>query len=251
MSGDEAKAIAETLELFQILGDKNIDDEYRGAYIKLINSLTLNKTIGYDKIPFVVSQQAPQQWGFFHYKPLLEFIKKKQVLTFTFVNDNNVNINLTIHPYQLLEFNHKWFLLGYSRVDKTIRVIGFDRIMPDFKIESDIKFDDSKISHIMKYTEDMFGVCPLENEKIQTIEFYVSNKYKYLLERHPLHQSQKIFKQSHELITKVTIRVIPTHELIQWFLSHCENVLVDSIKIKNILKQIVKFRFEENKIILS
>jgi hypothetical protein len=142
-------------------------------------------------------------------------------------------------------------LLGYSQLNKQLKVYGFDRIMPEFDIITTIKFNDSKRKEVIKYAKVMYGVYPLPNEKKQYIDFYVSNKYKYLLETHPLHPSQKIEEQTHSLITKVTINVIPTHELIQWFLAHCQNVLVDSVNIKNQIKVIAKLRFEENKIELS
>jgi predicted DNA-binding transcriptional regulator YafY len=251
LSGDEAQAMAETLELFSIIGDKNMNEEYRGAYIKLINSLSIHQTSNKEPIPFVVSQQAPQQWGFFHYKPLLEHIKKKEVIKFYYLNLSGPVDCVIVHPYQLLEFNHEWYLLAYTQATKQLKVYGFDRIMPEFDIIQTIKFNDSKRKQVIKFAKDMYGVYPLANEKKQLIEFYVSNKYKYLLETHPLHSSQKISPQYHELITKITINVIPTHELIRWFLAHCENVLVDSTHIKEKIMAIAKLRFEENKIALK
>lgn len=66
-----------------------------------------------------------------------------------------------IHPYQLLEFENKWYLLGYSETKKKLRVYGFDRIMPDFDLMKNIKFNDTKRNEVVKYSKYMFGVYPL------------------------------------------------------------------------------------------
>ncbi len=249
LSNDEAQIMAETLELWSTISKKHMNDECRGACIKLINSLSVKKATTHDSIPLVVSQQAPQQWGFFHYKPLLEHIKKKEVIKIFYLSLTEADI-IVVHPYQLLEFNHKWYLLAYSQLSKQLKVYGFDRIMPDFDVITTIKFNDSKRKEVVKYAKDMYGVYPLKNEKKQIIKFYVSNKYSYLLEMNPLHHSQKISRQTHPLLTRMTIKVIPTHELIQWFLAHCENVLLDTDNIKNRIRDIAQLRFEKNKIVL-
>lgn len=54
-----------------------------------------------------------------------------------------------------------------------------------------------------------------------------------------------------ELLTHIVINVIPTHELIQWFLANCQDVLVDTENIKSIISAIGKERFEKNRITLS
>lgn len=249
---DESNTFLETMDLLEIIAEKSISDEAKGAYIKLKNHLSLNKHQTKSIIPYVVSQRAPQQWGFFHYKALLEHIKRKEPFTMIYYSlKENEMVEETTHPYQLLEFDARWYLLGYSESKKRLRVYGLERIMPDWDVNKKITFKESKRKEVVKYSKNMYGVYPLYEAKKQLIKFYVSKSYEYILEMNPLHSSQKIVDRNHELITLITVELIPTHELIRWFLANCENVMVDTDNIKDIIKDIARDRFERNKIKLK
>jgi hypothetical protein len=64
------------------------------------------------------------------------------------------------------------------------------------------------------------------------------------MQTNPLHSSQKIIDKSHEFITLYSINVIPTHELLQWFLAHLGDVKMASpmlaFEIARILNQFQK-----------
>lgn len=252
LSADEAQILVETLDLLEVIAEKSISDEAGGAYIKLKNSLSLTQNLPKNAIPYVVCQRSPQQWGFFHYKPLLELIRKKEPFSMVYysLNENDMQEETT-HPYQLLEFNNRWYLLGYSETKKGLRVYGLERIMPNWDVNRKVKFREGTRNEVTKYSKHMYGVYPISGAKKQLIEFYVSKSYEYLLQMNPLHASQKIVDHSHELITCMTVELIPTHELMQWFLGNCENVIVDTDNIKNHIKEIALNRFERNKIKLK
>lgn len=252
LTGAEGQILSETLGLLEIVAEKSISDEARGAFIKLKNCLSITQHIPKNTIPYVVSQRAPQQWGFFHYNALLEHIKKREPLMFAYYSMKKDEMILeTTHPYQLLEFDNRWYLLGYSELETRLKVYGLERIMPDWFVSKTLKFKESKRNEVLKYSKYMYGVYPLPGAKKEIIRFYVSKPYEYILEMNPLHVSQKIVDRGHLLITLITVVLIPTYELIQWFLANCENVMVDTDSIKNQIKDIAKDRFERNKIKLK
>ena len=252
LTGAEAQMLSETLGLLEIVAEKNISDEARGAFIKLKNSLSVTQHISKVNIPYVVSQRAPQQWGFFHYNTLLEHIRNRQPFTMAYYSMKKDEMFMeTTHPYQLLEFDNRWYLLGYSESEKKVRVYGLERIMPDWHLEKTLKFKEYKRKEVIKYAKFMYGMYPLQGEKKQIIRFYVSKPYEYILEMNPLHLSQKIVDRTDELITLITVNLIPTHELIQWFMANCESVIVDTPNIKATIKDIARERFERNVIKLK
>lgn len=229
LSSDEKEIIAKELEFLNILGDNNLSDEFKGAQIKLLQFLSPDNNLKKEKIPLSVTQTPPKRLGLYNYNFLIDHIKKREVIEMAYFSmEVQEPIDVIVHPYQLLEFDHRWYLLGYSQEEKKLRVYGLDRVLVIFSAIQKIKFNDSKRKEVIKYNKDMYGVYPLPGEKKQYVCFYVAKNFDHIMQTNPLHSSQKIIDDSHEFITLYGINVIPTHELLQWFLAHLGKVKMAS-----------------------
>ena len=63
---DEINILSETQDLLVAIGANHFSDDFKGAYIKLMNALQLSDKPKNNKLPYVFSQKAKQKFGFGH-----------------------------------------------------------------------------------------------------------------------------------------------------------------------------------------
>ena len=116
-----------------------------------------------------------------HYKKVLG-IKYKP-----FKSDKE--IDFTIHPYYLKQFNNRWFLFGLNDQYKTISNLALDRIIDFENLKK--KYIKNKDIDFNEYFEDIIGVTMPENGKLTKIELLFSNEEAPYVLTKPIHGSQK------------------------------------------------------------
>lgn len=246
LQDEEIEALKDANDLLQAFGGKQLNEAYNQAYIKLMDALDMDKKGKKNEIAPIYSEQPPPHSGFQHFYPILEAIKNKRVIQFDHVNYHKNDLTEPIvHPYQLIEFNHYWYVIGYSQERKAIRVFGLDRILTDISYP-EIPFNDSKIKEVKKYNQDMYGVFPYENEKKQVIVFLTTQFLANYIETHPIHASQLSLKCTIKNRSKFSIEVIPTLELTRWFFSNAPDVVVQHPLIRREIKKMATAAFERS-----
>lgn len=222
---NEIAALVAASEMLQVFSGSRVSQSFDTAVGKIMTSLKEKYDNKRKVLPLVFIEKSPKQSGWEHFEFLFKAIKDQTPFSFVHYSfDLNEFSTDVLHPYQLIEFNNYWYIIGYSVTRKTIRVCGLDKIFNP--IELKLQFNDSKLKEVKKYNENMYGVKPIQGQKKQKITFGAASYRANYLKSHPLHFSQKIETVCFKGVFIFTIDVIPTYELIRWFFTHSDDVQV-------------------------
>lgn len=100
------------------------------------------------------------------------------------------------HPYQLKQYNERWFLLAAADSDKKMLTLPLDRIekvepLPEMKYAACPE-------HFSERFEDIVGVTLFDDEELQHILFWVSDVSKGHVITKPIHGSQVQYRGEKE-----------------------------------------------------
>lgn len=151
---------------------------------------------------------------------LFEAILNKQVLRVSYGTFGDEGYVWSIHPYYIMQYNNRWFLLGGNNEHlEQIVTIPLDRIneiepIDVNYVDTEIDFDD--------YFDDVIGVTVPKGKVAERVRLRLSPKdYCYIVTKPP-HGSMRV--NDKEFI--ITLEVIPNYELEALILSYGEGVEV-------------------------
>ena len=246
LQNNEIEALKNANEILQAFGGKQLNDAYHQAYIKLMSSLNEKIDTSRKSIPLIYAEQPPLHSGFHHFSDIFEAIKSKRVIQFDHISYHSAELTTPVlHPYQLMEFNHYWYVIGYSQERKDIRVFGLDRIRSEI-VYPDMKFNNTRFNDVKKYNENMYGVFPLAKAKLREIKFACTPFLSLFLETHPMHQSQKKLRKRGGGLTYFSVNLITTLELVRWFFSNYTELRVLDKRIENEIQKMLSVANEES-----
>ena len=150
----------------------------------------------------IVFAQNPELKGLHYFDFLINAIVEKKVLNVNYHKFGGENRTREIHPYQLRQYNNRWFLIGYEpRLKDRLPfvVVPIDRI-EYVKIVDDIIFQKYQGTDIEEYFKDIVGVSLLPDKKPEKIVLRVFRPEADYIRTKPLHQSQKIKEETDEYI---------------------------------------------------
>lgn len=153
---------------------------------------------------------------------LFSHISHKKVLKITYQPFQKSQIEYTLHPHFLKQYNRRWFLIGLtiSREGQRSRsVFPLDRIvsieqLPGEYIPSNIELDD------LFY--DQIGVTLTKDDPVVLKLQFSQARFPYVLTK-PIHPSQKVVSKDEGIIS---IEVKPNKELFQTLLSFGSDVQI-------------------------
>jgi predicted DNA-binding transcriptional regulator YafY len=124
---------------------------------------------------------------------LFTSISQKQVIEITYhrFGDTIEVHKITLHPYLLKEYNHRWFLFAASVEDEKLLCFALDRIDAATTLPS-YEYVNCPID-INEYFDDIIGVTNYANEIVEHILFWVSDNSKDYVKTKPIHGSQKFY----------------------------------------------------------
>lgn len=222
---DEIEALKSASDLLQTFSGSRVNESFDLALSKIMASVTESFEKGTNQLPYVFTENPPKQRGWEFFDFFLNAIKTKIPISFVHYSFHNNCFNATVlHPYQLIEFDNYWYVIGYPETQQEVRTYGLDRIYDP--IELLLPFNDSKLNDVKKYNLDMYGVLPIPKQKKQKINFKCSSFISKYLTAHPIHHSQNIEEHFNHGTKVFSINVIPTIELIRWFFANSTEVLV-------------------------
>ena len=158
--------------------------------------------------------------------PILEAIRERSVLKIRHKGfQSEESKERLIEPYLLKEFKGRWYLMGYVPAEKMYRSFGFDRIISLEKMSKKFK---SRIMNPKEFYQDIIGVSGWELD-LQIIKLECSKLQGQYLKALPIHESQKILKETEDKVV-IELSLRPNFEFYQQLLSLGSEVKVLSPK---------------------
>ena len=242
MSQSEAEMLSDTIQMLsRFKGLPN--QEWLNATLVQMKS-TFN--IGQAKASYVSFSQNEDLKGLKYFTPLYEAIASQHVVSLESHQFGRPSYNRIIHPYQLRQYNNRWFLVGKEPTVSDVLpivVVPLDRI-DDYKILENEKFSPIK-GDVENYFKDIVGVSPKFGESCQHIVFKAYHPADSYIVTKPIHHSQRVVER-HDDYTILSLDLIPTYEFETIMLTYADKCeILEPLdlrgKINERVKNIVKF----------
>lgn len=219
MSQSEAEMLSDTIQMLsRFKGLPN--QEWLNATLVQMKS-TFN--IGQAKASYVSFSQNEDLKGLKYFTPLYEAIASQHVVSLEYHQFGRPSYNRIIHPYQLRQYNNRWFLVGWEPAVAAkipLAVIPLDRIV-DYRI-SDKEHFVSYQGDIDECFKDIVGVSLRFKEPCQHIVFKAYHPTSSYIETKPIHHSQRVVER-HEEYTIFSLDLIPNYEFETIMMSYADN----------------------------
>lgn len=249
LTQEEAEQLSDTIQLlskFKGLPQFEWLDE---TMARLKQQFELDGTVA-DMVSFAQNPDLVGMDDFFG--PLFEAIVHHQVVDVTYHRFGRPTRVRTIHPYQLRQYNNRWYLVGFEprqskrfpfvvlpidRIEKVV-VNAKAKFIPK---DEDVDFDD--------YFYDIIGVSLNPESKPEEVLLKAVYPAVWYMESKPIHPSQREVKEplvaGEDLQTQpyklFRLNIIPNEELVQRLL-----VLADQVEVlkPNYLRETIRKRAE-------
>ena len=193
------------------------------------------------KAPEIFFDTIDDYTGIQHIDDIARAVKNKTVLQIQYraYNENESN-KRTIHPFQLREYNNRWFVLAYTEefIDSPIGVYGLDRIIGNPKVTNK-KFKKKEAKVAETYFKDIIGVTNFANKEVEEIIFEIKKGRAEYVKTKKWHPSQ-IVDAENSNSTTFKIYVKQNQELEALILSYGKDIKVRMPKTlaKNIAQKL-------------
>lgn len=170
--------------------------------------------------------QNPYLRGMNHFAPLFDYIISKAVLRITYHKFRKSSEIREIHPYQLRQYNNRWFLIGYEpcMADKLpVVTIPLDRI-DCIECAQDVIYQEYRGFDLDEYFDQVVGVSVNIGAKKELIGIKASYPAAAYIESKPLHRSQRIIEKNCDYII-FEYSLIPNYEfetILLGYMDECE-----------------------------
>ena len=167
-------------------------------------------------------EQNEQLKGFEYLADIIDATTNHQALEIVYLTFRGKEIQMTIHPYYIKQYNGRWFLYGLNDERNEISNLALDRIQRYMRSEKPFKKNEQ--IDFSKYFDDVMGATiPNTDVTIETIGLrFSANRFPYVISK-PIHKSQKVVDEQNCV---VEIQVRPTRELDQQLFSFIPDVEV-------------------------
>ncbi len=188
-------------------------------YMKVLeNSISLDS-----KWDIILFDNNKDVKGLEHFDTILSAIINKHPLKMLYKPFDREVQELNIHPYQLRQYNRRWWLFAnVEKEESNRRVYPLDRIkyLKDLSkkyIECDIDID--------KYFEDVIGMSNYMEQPVENVLIRVDkNEYNFIKTK-PFHHSQKVVEETVDFVT-IELKVKVNIELKMLLFSYSDYVEV-------------------------
>lgn len=183
----------------------------------------------------IVFNQNPYLQGIDRLEFLIEAVAEHKVLKLEYHKFGGDFREREIHPYQLRQYNNRWFLIGYEPRLKDrmpLVVVPIDRI-DHASIDESIVFQEYKDIDIEDYFKDIVGVSLKPNSVPQKIIIRVLKPEAEYIKTKPMHVSQRI-KEENEKFVVFELKLIINYEFETLLLTHAHMMtIVEPISLRD------------------
>lgn len=236
---DEIEALAFASTLLNQFRNTALFSQFSGAVRKIVDAINIQKSnIHFTPYDFIDFERVPFVKGSEFLKPVIEAIRNKTALILNYQSfDRDIPVSYVIHPYLLKEYRNRWYIIGLHHNYKEIRTFGLDRIK---SIEtSDTPFVEKEFNTQDYFKHTIGVISPQGNPPY--IKFAVKKRQAQYLITQPLHESQKVVKDTeNEIIFQ--LKVHPTYELMTILMGYGSDLRIlepEDLK-KNFIEEINK-----------
>lgn len=176
--------------------------------------------------------------GLEHFTPLYDALRRRQVLAITYHRFGNKSRVRVVHPYQLRQYNYRWYLIGYEeRLGERHKyaVLALDR-MEKIEVLKKEKFIKASITEVERYYENIIGVSRLPEGKVDAVRVKAYYPAAHYLETKPMHPTQRITE------------VGPDYKVFQWAVMENEELVQQLIVYADQL-EIIRGDWVRNKLL--
>lgn len=244
MSQEEAEQLSDTIQMlsrFNGLPQFTWMDE---VFVRLKDSFQLDGTVSGS----VAFAQNPDLKGIELFSPIFDAIVKKRVLSIKYHRFGKPSSTRIIHPYQLRQYNNRWFLVGLEerllpRIP--LAIIPLDRI-DEFKVIENGIYQEYQGTDFDDYFYDIVGISlhpEGRKERIIIKAFFPAASY---IETKPIHPSQRILERNNQSIV-FQLDVIPNYELETQLMAYADQAeIVEPLVLRNAINNRAKRIIEHN-----
>lgn len=241
MSQQEAEMLSDTINMLsRFKGLPN--HEWLHATIAQMKS-TFNLDNGQQS--YVSFSQNEDLRGLNYFSRLYDAIASHHVVLLQYHKFTGESWERKIHPYQLRQYNNRWFLVGKepAKSEKLpLVVIPLDRI-DDYKILEKESYEPYE-GDIDACFKDIVGVSLRFNESCRHIVFKAYPSTSSYIETKPIHHSQRVVER-HEDYIIFSLDLIPNYEfetIMMTYADNCEILEPQDLKesLVNRAKNIIK-----------
>lgn len=157
--------------------------------------------------------QNPYLKGIRYFSPLFDSIVNKNVQYVTYKKFGRQSDRREIHPYQLRQYNNRWFLIGYepAMANKLpVVTIPLDRI-EYLETAEDIIYQEYRGADLDDYFSKVVGVSVNIGAKEETILIRASYPAAAYIETKPIHSSQTVKERGADYLC-FEYKLIPNYE---------------------------------------
>lgn len=208
MSQSEAEMLSDTIQMLSRFKGLPNQEWLNATLVQMKSTFNIVQA----KASYVSFSQNEDLKGLKYFTPLYEAIASQHVVSLEYHQFGRPSYNRIIHPYQLRQYNNRWFLAGWEPAVAAkipLVVIPLDRI-DDYKILEKKKFIPME-GDVDDYFKNIVGVSLRFNEPCQHIVFKVYHPADYYIETKPIHHSQRVLER-HDDYTIMSLDLIPTYE---------------------------------------
>lgn len=227
LNDHDIEALKEAIDLMRSIGGARVGAKFNHALEKVLSSYKerfpqsdYNRTI-------IQTDTPPPSRGFEHFDLLFRACKDRRAVSFVHYSYRKRKFKpILLHPVLMKEFDNKWYVVGYSDYHEDIRTFGLDRIYePHMVYATYIESDPKEIS---SYLNDIYGVYPLTDREKVTITIRATPLASNYIQAYPIHESQQVKSKAENGATTFTFDLIPSMELLSYFMSYGKDIKVIS-----------------------
>lgn len=189
---------------------------------------------------------------------LFSAISNKKVIRITYTIFGKEPRQYTVYPYQLKQYNDRWFLLCTPIGDEIfpfkaefIATFPLDRIAEEFDYIDDEPYLETPVDLKARFDE-IIGVTLLQDEDVEDIYFAVNKRSLSYIQTKYIHgtqieldgESQKMFRSKYPALkdwTFFSIECRPNYELYSKFSSYGDTVvIVEPMRIRDKMKNMME-----------
>lgn len=212
--------LIQTLELMkQIAGTENL-----AHLAQSITILEQELQIETDHIePIIYYEQSTNEAGKKWLGDLYDKIRKKKSLNIDYKPFDKPGFNIIMAPYNLYEFNNRWYVAGWDYESEIIAFVSLDRIKnikesirPFYKLQG---FD------IKEYMAKTYGIRRPNYSFPEEIKIKVSRAQSNYIDTKPIHTTQKKLYEE-EMFIVYSLEVIVNYEIKSKLLSFGKDLVI-------------------------
>jgi predicted DNA-binding transcriptional regulator YafY len=188
------------------IDEEEIEDQ---SVTRMIDAFSIHHALQEgNKLSPSVFLEKRKSLGTEHIHGIIHAIQNRYILQFTHQKHwEDFSTQREVYPIAVKESQQRWYLVALEKISNTVKTFGLDRITL-LKI-TDTKFKSINYN-VEKEFRNAFGVETYSPAQKVVLEF--SNKQGNYIKTFPLHESQKIIKETKDII-QFEIYIHLTHDI--------------------------------------